>query len=324
MQDMDKSKLNPTVVFVTVAVLVFALILVVVLRDRPDEPEPVEQPATQQPTEQPAAPETPEQPEQPEQPQPPEEPEQPVEPQPSEEPETPAGRLPDDWDQLTPQQKTDRNPFGCDVETQWISAEDGSCLDKSPQPPARIDSFPFRLGDVSYISCDYDIGYFVPHEGDWTRRESNDQDLRCVMPVHWEPTVDLDPDDTGSLWSHVIRDENKYVRDDRPSSHCLSIDPDIFRVRITDDVAEEAATPISAEQAGTLCRPLAAGDDGFEAVVRFKIPDSFFDKELLRSMTPSDDLRPITTGSTLVSVHLPPEVKKLYVPYAIYGGYAIE
>ncbi len=43
------------------------------------------------------------------------------------------------WDSLSVQEKTDLNPFDCDHETQWVSAEDGSCLDKpteTPMPPS--------------------------------------------------------------------------------------------------------------------------------------------------------------------------------------------
>ena len=143
------------------------------------------------------------------------------------------------------------------------------------------------------------------------------------MYIQLEPTVDIDPDDTGSLWSHIIKSENN-VGVGRPSNHCLRIDPDIFSVRITDDGAEEAA-PIRAESTVGFCRPLAAGSDDFEIVVRFKIPDSYFNEELLRDATPaSDNLNPITTGSAVVSVHVSPEVKELPVSYAIRGSYAIE
>ena len=41
------------------------------------------------------------------------------------------GILPSDWDNLTDREKTDLNPFNCDHKTQWVSAEDGSCIDKT-------------------------------------------------------------------------------------------------------------------------------------------------------------------------------------------------
>ena len=40
------------------------------------------------------------------------------------------GVLPSNWNGLTAQEKTDLNPFDCDHETQWVSAEDGTCIDK--------------------------------------------------------------------------------------------------------------------------------------------------------------------------------------------------
>ena len=54
------------------------------------------------------------------------------EPQPQPTPEPgPSNNLPSNWHSLTSQQKTDLNPFGCDHETQWVSAEDGTCIDKA-------------------------------------------------------------------------------------------------------------------------------------------------------------------------------------------------
>ena len=37
--------------------------------------------------------------------------------------------LPIDWDQLSNEEKTKLNPFNCDLDTQWISAENGQCID---------------------------------------------------------------------------------------------------------------------------------------------------------------------------------------------------
>ncbi len=39
------------------------------------------------------------------------------------------------WDSLSVQEKTDLNPFDCDHETQWVSAEDGSCINKQGEQP---------------------------------------------------------------------------------------------------------------------------------------------------------------------------------------------
>ena len=48
------------------------------------------------------------------------------------------GVLPSNWDSLTRQEKTDLNPYGCDHETQWVSAEDGTCIDKPAAPRTDI------------------------------------------------------------------------------------------------------------------------------------------------------------------------------------------
>ena len=47
----------------------------------------------------------------------------------------PSDGLPSNWQSLTSQQKKELNPFDCDHDTQWVSAEDGSCIDR----PAVID-----------------------------------------------------------------------------------------------------------------------------------------------------------------------------------------
>lgn len=38
--------------------------------------------------------------------------------------------LPNNWDELTNAEKVDLNPFGCDIETEWMWATDGSCHPK--------------------------------------------------------------------------------------------------------------------------------------------------------------------------------------------------
>ena len=44
-----------------------------------------------------------------------------------------ASVLPANWDSLTPREKTDLNPLGCDIEIQIIWADDGSCHLKPPE-----------------------------------------------------------------------------------------------------------------------------------------------------------------------------------------------
>ena len=62
--------------------------------------------------------------------------------QPGSDPEPQADALPADWNSLTAQQKTDLNPFNCNHETQWVSAEDGTCIEKA----ARSDG-PAGIGE---------------------------------------------------------------------------------------------------------------------------------------------------------------------------------
>ena len=49
---------------------------------------------------------------------------------------TEPGQLPANWEQLTNRQKKDLNPYNCDIETEFIWAEDGSCHSK---PSADIE-----------------------------------------------------------------------------------------------------------------------------------------------------------------------------------------
>ena len=70
-------------------------------------------------------------------------------PEPTPEPE-PSNGLPSNWLSLTSQQKTDLNPFDCDVETQVIWATDGTCHDKvvNPSSSYRIDApFTYQFED---------------------------------------------------------------------------------------------------------------------------------------------------------------------------------
>ena len=53
--------------------------------------------------------------------------------------------LPANWDSLTRQEKTDLNPFDCDYDSQWVSAEDGTCIDK-PESIAQLRDFAVFAG----------------------------------------------------------------------------------------------------------------------------------------------------------------------------------
>ena len=54
-------------------------------------------------------------------------------PNPTPAPEPQLGILPTNWDSLTVQEKTELNSFGCDHEAQWVSAENGSCINKASE-----------------------------------------------------------------------------------------------------------------------------------------------------------------------------------------------
>ena len=65
-------------------------------------------------------------------------------------PTTPTGTLPSIWNSLTPQEKTDLNPFDCDTETQVIWETDGTCHDKvvNPSSSYRTDTpFTYQFED---------------------------------------------------------------------------------------------------------------------------------------------------------------------------------
>ena len=63
-------------------------------------------------------------------------------PDPQPDPQPQPGVLPPNWNSLTDREKTELNPYDCDHETQWVSAEDGSCINKTtddddPTDPVR-------------------------------------------------------------------------------------------------------------------------------------------------------------------------------------------
>ena len=68
-------------------------------------------------------------------------------------PDPQPGVLPSNWNSLTSREKTDLNPFNCDIETQWISAENGTCIDK-PAPAAA--TAPLQYLDHDFVSCNHE------------------------------------------------------------------------------------------------------------------------------------------------------------------------
>ena len=51
-------------------------------------------------------------------------------PNPAPTPNPQSGVLPNNWDNLTSQEKTELNPLNCDHDTQWVASENGTCIDK--------------------------------------------------------------------------------------------------------------------------------------------------------------------------------------------------
>ena len=147
-----QSNQTPIVIAILAVGIIITLAIVLTRNNNQDTTEPANVAETEQQTEQETQP-TPE-------PAPVPAPEPQPTPQPTPAPTpTPAPQpsiLPASWDELSNTEKTNLNPFGCDHDTQWVSAEDGSCIDKAPtlQPypepvrqPARTVHLP-----LSYVS----------------------------------------------------------------------------------------------------------------------------------------------------------------------------
>ena len=74
-------------------------------------------------------------------------------PDPTPDPQPQPGVLPPNWHSLTSQEKNELNPFDCDHETQWVSAEDGSCIDKQVIPQANLVGTELLL-ELGFERCD--------------------------------------------------------------------------------------------------------------------------------------------------------------------------
>lgn len=138
-------KNNPNVVIIAVVVLVALAVLVFIFRDGFGSPEVSEQVNEQQPT-QPADPEKAVPPLDPQNPPLPVDPPEEMPPPSTSGSDTEEVALPDNWDELTRVQKIVLNPYQCDIETHWISAENGRCIDKSSSRSPRLFSVaPFAV-----------------------------------------------------------------------------------------------------------------------------------------------------------------------------------
>ncbi len=123
----------------------------------------------------------------------PETPEQPENPEAPEQPENPGtGILPSNWNSLTPQEKNELNPYGCNLETQILYAEDGSCHDKQI-PPTQLDGAPFALtGQVVGAVGDnpQPLSEGITMVCYYSQDPSDDHE--CHINLHFQPTKDLD------------------------------------------------------------------------------------------------------------------------------------
>ena len=93
--------------------------------------------------------------------------------------------LPANWDSLTSQGKTDLNPFDCDHETQWVSAENGSCIEKATRIreddiklDARLEILREEDDDNDDIECTYHDNF-------------DDSHVSCLIVVAVSPTQDI-------------------------------------------------------------------------------------------------------------------------------------
>ena len=146
-KSLQRANQSGFVVIIAVAVAVIVAIVIIVLanRNNSDGSQPVTPPdQTSQPDpEQPPVVPAPDL-------------EQPLPPDPG--PVT--GQLPDNWNQLSSQEKIDLNPLGCDITTQIIWASDGSCHDKEL---VSGETFPFRyVDDSTELICEYT--YYQNHQ----------------------------------------------------------------------------------------------------------------------------------------------------------------
>ena len=76
-------------------------------------------------------------------------------PLPGPQPDPQPGVLPPNWNSLTDREKTNLNPFDCDHATQWVSAEDGSCISRTTlTAPANTAQLRAGVaGELTHLDC---------------------------------------------------------------------------------------------------------------------------------------------------------------------------
>ncbi len=100
--------------------------------------------------------------------------------------------LPVNWDELSDKEKIALNPFDCDLETQTIYADDGSCHSKNPNPLPETDSqAPLRL--VSGLSRGLGLNYvWSPPELDCNNTVEVDVEYLCSVTLLFEGIANSD------------------------------------------------------------------------------------------------------------------------------------
>ena len=100
--------------------------------------------------------------------------------------------LPINWDELSDKEKIALNPFDCDLETQTIYADDGSCHSKNPDPLPETDSqAPLRL--VSGLSRGLGLNYaWSPPELDCNNTVEVDVEHLCSVTLLFEGIANSD------------------------------------------------------------------------------------------------------------------------------------
>ena len=111
-------------------------------------------------------------------------------------PTTPTGTLPANWNSLSVQEKTDLNPFDCDYDTQWVSAEDGTCIAR----PALVAA----TAPLQYVNDSISVNCLHPNE-DLNPNGIDDftePPLRCWLDfkVAALTTIDRRQDSAGAPW----------------------------------------------------------------------------------------------------------------------------
>ena len=115
------------------------------------------------------------------------------------------GILPSDWDNLTDREKTDLNPFNCDHKTQWVSAEDGTCINKPPTDPQ-------AACDVLQLTLDPQTGLCTQSNdiicADWQTTDSSGNCVEITLPANWDSLtyqekLELNPHNCNILFQSV-------------------------------------------------------------------------------------------------------------------------